>query len=64
MTLNEIREKFDDLNIPREQFDDIMQIGAFSYKASWDHVLAIAVSKISQVNSSSSSFLSMNFLSQ
>ena len=49
--MKEIREKFDDLNIPREQFDDIVQIGAFNNNAPWEHVLAIAVSKISRVRS-------------
>ena len=49
--MKEIREKFDDVNIPREQFDDIVQIGAFNNNAPWEHVLSIAVSKISRVNS-------------
>lgn len=62
--MNEIREKFDDLNIPREQFDDIVQIGAFNNNAPWDYVLAIAVSKISQVNPSASSYQPTNSLSR
>lgn len=46
--LSEIQEKFDNLNIPREQFDDIVQIGSFNGEVQWDSFLAIAVSKIAK----------------
>ncbi|CAF0756310.1 unnamed protein product [Rotaria sordida] len=48
LALQEIRNKFDDLNIPREQYDDIVQIGSFNVDAQWDHFLAIAVSKLAK----------------
>jgi hypothetical protein len=47
--LSEIQEKFDHLNIPREQFDDIVQIGTFNANVKWENFLAITVSKISKV---------------
>ncbi len=50
LTLSEIQEKFDHLNIPREQFDDIVQIGTFNFDVHWENFLAVAVSKISKVN--------------
>jgi len=37
------------LKIPREQFDDIVQIGSFNIDAPWDQFLAIAVSKLAKV---------------
>ena len=52
MSLENIREKFDQLNIPREQFDDIVQIGNFHGTIQWNEFVAIAVSKISKVNNS------------
>lgn len=48
VSLNEIRSKFDDLNIPREQFDDVVQIGSFNNNVQWNQFLAIALSKISK----------------
>ncbi|CAF0736319.1 unnamed protein product [Rotaria sp. Silwood1] len=48
LPLQEIQNKFDDLKIPREQFDDIVQIGSFNVDAQWDHFLAIAVSKLAK----------------
>ncbi|CAF2474909.1 unnamed protein product [Rotaria sp. Silwood2] len=48
LPLQEIRNKFDDLNIPREQFDDIVQIGSFNVDVQWDHFLAVAVSKLAK----------------
>ncbi|CAF0752473.1 unnamed protein product [Didymodactylos carnosus] len=48
VSLGEIQQKFDQLNIPREQFDDIVQIGAFHDDVQWDNFLAIAVSKLAR----------------
>jgi hypothetical protein len=50
LSLREIQHKFDDLHIPREQYDDIVQIGTFNNDVQWDHFLAIAVSKLAKVN--------------
>ncbi len=49
LPLREIQNKYDDLNIPREQFDDIVHIGTFNGDVQWDHFLVIAVTKISKV---------------
>lgn len=49
LSLNEIKSKFDDLNIPREQFDDIVQIGTFNNEVQWENFFTIAVSKLSKV---------------
>ncbi len=49
LPLREIQDKFDSLNIPREQFDDIVQIGTFNNDVQWDCFLAIAVSKLAKV---------------
>ncbi len=49
LSLNEIQTKFDHLNIPREQFDDIVQIGTFNNNVQWENFLSIAVSKLSKV---------------
>ncbi len=49
LPLREIQNKFDDLHIPREQYDDIVQIGTFNNDVQWDHFLAIAVSKLAKV---------------
>jgi len=46
--LREIQTKFDELNIPREQYDDIVQIGTFNGDVQWDCFLAIAVSKLAK----------------
>ncbi|CAF3541151.1 unnamed protein product [Rotaria socialis] len=48
LPLVDIRKKFDDVNIPREQYDEIVQIGSFNVDAQWDHFLAIAVSKVAK----------------
>ncbi|CAF0725952.1 unnamed protein product [Adineta ricciae] len=48
LSLQEIQNKFDDIKIPREQFDDIVQIGAFNGEVQWDSFLAITVSKIAK----------------
>jgi len=48
LPLREIQDKFDNLNIPREQYDDIVQIGTFNGDVQWDHFLAIAVSKLAK----------------
>ncbi|UJR33684.1 hypothetical protein I4U23_021113 [Adineta vaga] len=48
LSLQEIQNKFDDLKIPREQFDDIVQIGAFNGEVQWDSFLAITVSKLAK----------------
>lgn len=48
VSLSEIQEKLDDLNIPREQFDDIVQIGSFRDTVQWKDFLAIAVSKVAK----------------
>ncbi|UJR13592.1 hypothetical protein I4U23_000605 [Adineta vaga] len=48
ISLKEIQDKYDDLNIPREQFDDIVQIGTFNGDVQWDHFLVVAMTKISK----------------
>ncbi|CAF1218790.1 unnamed protein product [Adineta ricciae] len=46
--LNEIQNKYQDLNIPQEQFDDIVQIGGFNGDVQWEHFLTVAMTKISK----------------
>ncbi|CAF0885699.1 unnamed protein product [Adineta steineri] len=48
ISLQQIKEKYEDLDIPQEQFDDIVQIGSFNDNVQWDHFLAIALTKISK----------------
>ncbi|CAF1477992.1 unnamed protein product [Adineta ricciae] len=46
--LNEIQNKYQDLSIPQEQFDDIVQIGGFNGDVQWEHFLTVAMTKISK----------------
>ena len=47
--MREIQAKLDELGVPREQYEDIIQIGSFTSDVQWNHFLAIAISKVAKV---------------
>lgn len=48
--LNYILEKWNDLSLPREKFDLIVQLGGFHGETEWIKFMSIACSTISKVN--------------
>ena len=49
VSLSEIQQQFDRLNISYEQYDHIVYMGSFSGTVQWNHFLAIATSTFAKV---------------
>lgn len=47
VTVTQIEEKWMDLALPKEQFDDLMRVGGFSGQIEWNRFLALAASLLS-----------------
>lgn len=48
--MTQIEEKWMDLALPKEQFDDLMRVGGFSGQIEWNRFLALAASLLSDVS--------------
>ena len=48
--LSLIEEKWKDLALPKEQFDDLIRIGSFGDNVEWLKFFALACSSLSQVS--------------
>ena len=45
-----IEEKWLDLALPKEQFDDLVRVGSFSGQVEWNRFFALAASALGEVN--------------
>lgn len=50
MPLSLIEEKWADLALPKEQFDDLVRIGSFGGEIEWNKFFALACSAVAEVS--------------
>ena len=50
VALNAIEEKWLDLALPKEQFDDLVRVGSFSGQVEWNRFFALAASALGDVS--------------
>ena len=50
MDLSLIEEKWKDLALPREKFDDLVSLGSFNGETDWLKFLSLAASSLSDVS--------------
>lgn len=50
MSLSLIEEKWADLALPKEQFDDLVRIGSFGGEIEWNKFFALACSAVAEVS--------------
>lgn len=49
MSLNLVMEKWADLALPKEQFDDLVRIGSFGGEVEWNKFFALCASALGEV---------------
>ena len=50
VALSAIEEKWLDLALPKEQFDDLVRVGSFSGQVEWNRFFALAASALGDVS--------------
>lgn len=55
-----VEEKWLDLALPKEQFDDLVRIGSFGGDVEWNKFFALCASALGEVNLSKLIFLNKN----